>query len=247
MRSDGKNLRFAMAGAAFTALCGGWILNTPLEGVEVSAAQRPKKTSAPAAPQSPSSSGATSTKAAEEASRLQLGGKTLLERREALKTFADSLGVDERSMRHFEADDAKASRPSAGVGRIAFDTLQFREEAPRFLNKLDNIAKKKEPFVVIMGPEQYESTPTTHTALADQAAAAGLQVLPKLDDVYLKRLMERSLMIVHREVVEDATRTTNLGAWTFGHLMTQMANQSATGIDPSTFVLRWLEHWKTPQ
>jgi hypothetical protein len=31
--------------------------------------------------------------------------------------------------------------------------------------------------------------------------------------------------------------------WTFGYLMTQMANQSSTGVSPSTFALEWLDEW----
>lgn len=58
----------------------------------------------------------------------------------------------------------------------------------------------------------------------------------------------RSLMVVHPLVVEDPTRTydacTNTGnpngAWTFNKLMTDMANQPVTGVDPSDFVAQWL-------
>lgn len=62
---------------------------------------------------------------------------------------------------------------------------------------------------------------------------------------------ERALMIVHPLVVEDPTRTfdacTNTGnpagVWTFGHLMTEMANQASTGVDPADFVEAWLNTW----
>jgi len=62
---------------------------------------------------------------------------------------------------------------------------------------------------------------------------------------------KRSLMITDLGVVEDPDRTFNpctgagtpMGKWTFGYLMQQMANQSATGIDPSVFVRRWLKRW----
>ena len=61
----------------------------------------------------------------------------------------------------------------------------------------------------------------------------------------------RSLFITDTNVVGDTTRTfdlcngigTPMGKWTFGYLMTQMANQSQTGIDPSDFVLNWLTNW----
>lgn len=60
-----------------------------------------------------------------------------------------------------------------------------------------------------------------------------------------------SLMITNQNVVGDGdpTRTwnpcnnvgTKLGAFTFGHLMTEMANQPLTGIDPADFAMRWLQ------
>ncbi|MGB8506970.1 MAG: hypothetical protein WCD76_01065 [Pyrinomonadaceae bacterium] len=65
----------------------------------------------------------------------------------------------------------------------------------------------------------------------------------------------RSLVITDIRVVEDPTRTfnpctgrgTRLGAWTFGNLMQQMANQPRTGINPSTFVRKWLDKWMNDQ
>lgn len=66
---------------------------------------------------------------------------------------------------------------------------------------------------------------------------------------------EKSLVITNLKVVENPDRTfnpctgagTRMGRWTFGYLMTQMANQPATGIHPSTFVRRWLDKWMTNQ
>lgn len=65
----------------------------------------------------------------------------------------------------------------------------------------------------------------------------------------------RSLVITSVRVVEDPTRTFNpcnntgtpLGPWTFGYLMTQMANQPRTGIAPATFVRQWLNKWMADQ
>lgn len=66
---------------------------------------------------------------------------------------------------------------------------------------------------------------------------------------------ERVLVIRNPAVVQDPTRTyepcTNTGApagvWTFNHLMTQMANQQASGIDPAVFVESWLRTWTAAQ
>jgi hypothetical protein len=65
----------------------------------------------------------------------------------------------------------------------------------------------------------------------------------------------RELMIRDLSVVEDPTRTTEActgagnpdGPWTFKHLMTEMANQSLTGLSPMDFVRRWLRRWEVPQ
>jgi hypothetical protein len=66
---------------------------------------------------------------------------------------------------------------------------------------------------------------------------------------------EKSLVITNLNVVENPGRTFNpctgagtpMGRWTFGYLMTQMANQPATGIHPSTFVRKWLDKWMSNQ
>jgi hypothetical protein len=66
---------------------------------------------------------------------------------------------------------------------------------------------------------------------------------------------ERSLVIRDPRVVEDPTRTFNpctgvgapMGKWTFGYLMREMANQAATGVDPSQFVREWLREWENDQ
>jgi hypothetical protein len=63
----------------------------------------------------------------------------------------------------------------------------------------------------------------------------------------------KSLLVTDLSVVEDPARTfdpchpersTKLGPWTFGRLMIDMCNQSATGIDPSEFTRRWLRSWQ---
>jgi hypothetical protein len=72
---------------------------------------------------------------------------------------------------------------------------------------------------------------------------------PPLSDI------SKSLMITDLSVVNDPSRTGDpctgagapMGKWSFGYLMTQMANQAQTGIDPSLFVRRWLARWETAQ
>lgn len=65
----------------------------------------------------------------------------------------------------------------------------------------------------------------------------------------------KSLFITDTNVVGDPSRTFNpctgggasMGKWTFGYLMTAMANQTVTGVDPSDFVMNWLGKWMTEQ
>jgi hypothetical protein len=65
----------------------------------------------------------------------------------------------------------------------------------------------------------------------------------------------KSLMVVDTGVVRDPARAGNpcmagsnaMGPWSFGHLMTEMANTGATGVTPSAFVGNWLKQWTVPQ
>lgn len=66
---------------------------------------------------------------------------------------------------------------------------------------------------------------------------------------------QHNLMITDPSVVRDLTRTFDpcsgkgdgKGPWSFGHLMTEMANQPLTGIDPADFTEDWLKRWLVPQ
>ncbi|MBC7888464.1 MAG: hypothetical protein H7Z13_11295 [Ferruginibacter sp.] len=68
-------------------------------------------------------------------------------------------------------------------------------------------------------------------------------------------LNDRSLMITDLKVVEDPTRTFNPctgagnpnGSWTFGKLMTDMANTPATGVSAQNFAKAWLDKWMNVQ
>jgi len=63
------------------------------------------------------------------------------------------------------------------------------------------------------------------------------------------------LMITNVGVVEDPARTydvcsgagTQMGPWTFGRLMKEMANEPVTGMRPGDFVEHWLQEWTQDQ
>jgi hypothetical protein len=69
------------------------------------------------------------------------------------------------------------------------------------------------------------------------------------------QFQERALMIRDPGAVADPTRTidpctlagTPGGSWTFEHLMKEMANQPATGLNPSVFTENWLQNWTANQ
>jgi hypothetical protein len=68
-------------------------------------------------------------------------------------------------------------------------------------------------------------------------------------------LKANCVFVTAPSVVEDPLRTydpcsnvgTKMGPWTFGFLMTQLANSSATGVSPSRFVLSWLLNYTHTQ
>jgi hypothetical protein len=85
---------------------------------------------------------------------------------------------------------------------------------------------------------------------------AVIQVLPAPTTANQpNQFAERSLMIRDTGVVTDPSRTVDpctgagnpFGAWTFNHLITEMANQPASGIDPSVFAENWLQNWTANQ
>lgn len=66
---------------------------------------------------------------------------------------------------------------------------------------------------------------------------------------------ERELLVRQLSVVDDPLRTyepctgagTPMGAWTFGRLMTEMANEPVTGMHPADFTEAWLQEWASDQ
>ena len=88
----------------------------------------------------------------------------------------------------------------------------------------------------------------------DDFIAGNIVVLPKnfLCKLLLDVSPEHSLFITDLGVVEDTARTVNTpcspspttgGAWTFEHLITEMANTASSGISAEDFVKDWLETW----
>jgi hypothetical protein len=112
------------------------------------------------------------------------------------------------------------------------------------------------PAVAFVDPESSAApTPASEALITSKGG-----VMTKISSVApvvpgTNQFQERVLMIRSAGVVQDPNRTWNPctntgnanGVWTFKHVMTEMANQNASGIDPSDLVERWLENWGVNQ
>lgn len=96
------------------------------------------------------------------------------------------------------------------------------------------------------------SEPTASAeALAGQGKSAPRRLAAANVTPGTNTFQERVLMIRNPAVVQDPSRTWNPctgagnqdGVWTFKHLITEMANQPLSGIDPAAFAEDWLETW----
>lgn len=109
-------------------------------------------------------------------------------------------------------------------------------------------------FPVFRGRDVVGEQTINPAELARLRASGIIKVIPFSGGGVLV-ISNKSLFITDTNVVDDPNRTFNpctgigtpMGKWTFGYLMTQMANTPATGVDPSDFVLNWLQTWETPQ
>jgi hypothetical protein len=138
-------------------------------------------------------------------------------------------------------------RAAVAVGNPrAFDLEGFREGK----------AVPFEPAVAFIQPEDSASSAgvtatfmPSHGRLRPTTAAGAAAVV-----LGTNLFQDRVLMIRDLAVVGDLARTWNPctgagnpnGVWTFNHLMTQMANQAASGIDPAIFVENFFAHWTNP-
>jgi hypothetical protein len=125
----------------------------------------------------------------------------------------------------------------------------------QFLDDRQTVAKR---MVDVKGGKVFRNRRLVDVRVPVAAQNNRFAILPPLD--FLPFFVPpvdpaRSLMIVDTGVVRDPTRAGNpcmagsnaLGPWSFGSLMTEMANQGATGVTPSNFVRNWLNQWTVPQ
>lgn len=184
--------------------------------------------------------------------------------------------VDEADLAAKETEDASALNGSAAKEVPVFDGRVFvgTEAVQPFDYDAFNAGQAVEigPGLTFVEPETNRSdlsahqtqpgtsqpgTPSGGTLNARIEAGDGGITSATAAAVVLgtNNFQERVLVIRNTAVVQDPARTWNPctgagnanGVWTFNHLMTQMANQPATGIDPADFADQWLRHWLANQ
>ncbi|HKY06248.1 MAG TPA: choice-of-anchor X domain-containing protein [Blastocatellia bacterium] len=153
-------------------------------------------------------------------------------------------------------DDGLGGDQAAGDGVfsavIDFDFEELSSNRDR-IRALQQKLGRAPQIPVFKGRERIIEQDFARLAAAERAAdgSASLMPLGSSDAVD----PARSLIITDLKVVEDPTRTFNpctlegtpMGKWTFGHLVTEIANQSATGVKPVKLIKRWLKKWTKDQ
>lgn len=161
--------------------------------------------------------------------------------------FTGVANIDEADLNERAANDETASQNARGVmpafsGRVSIGNVEATPfDAAGFA--AGQMVPLGDP-VVSVSSEIADAEPTGKRAIDGKAVTPGTNTF-----------QDRVLMIVDPSVVQDPARTINPcngagtvnGVWTFERLMTEMANQAATGITPPQFVENWLNHWTVPQ
>ena len=151
-------------------------------------------------------------------------------------------------------DDGVAPDQGAGDGlyaaQVQVNASQFSREQQRRLDL---------SLLVQTVPEYQQRQLIARRIFKPTAQMTLVEGQPRLLDVFrgVPDTVDpaRELIVRDLAVVDDPARTyepctgagTPMGAWTFGRLMTEMANPGATGIDPSLFVENWISQWTTEQ
>ncbi|MBP6749354.1 MAG: hypothetical protein KA144_06920 [Xanthomonadaceae bacterium] len=181
------------------------------------------------------------------------GNAELAIRYENAETLGDTVvfAIDKREYRLKR--DAKDPKRFASL--IDFDFDRFVEEQRA---RKELIAETKEKTTPLFdGRELVKEADFRFIApeVVDEARARMAPISIRDIDILLPPLPgmtpDKTLMITDLSVVQDPTRTFDIcgnvgdpdGAWTFKTLMTEMANESSTGVNPAEFVEDWLLSW----
>jgi hypothetical protein len=179
-------------------------------------------------------------------------GNALLRVRFADKRSHSSIVVQTGPRAALLRDDGVEPDDKAGDGLYAsyvqLNAEQFAQEQAR-RNQLADTVKSLPVFQSrqLIGTEPFRPDLQTTLRLGSQEVIHGFKGVPLTVDP------ERELFVRDPRVVDDPLRTydpctgvgTPMGAWTFGALMTEIANEPVTGIDPATLVEHWIGQWLT--
>ncbi len=148
--------------------------------------------------------------------------------------------------------------PKQFTAMIDFDFNLFQEEQEKRKQQIAEAEVSSFPVFdgrELVGEERFEFIDPEALKMAREKLIA-IKIRPSQIALPLPPGLNPSntLMITDLSVVQDPDRTYDVcgntgnpnGAWTFNTLMTDMANQSATGVDPADFVENWLQSWNTP-
>jgi hypothetical protein len=170
--------------------------------------------------------------------------------------FTGIASIDEKDLSDKQAEEqAEISSRSAQQVPVFEGRSVNRLETPQAFDnsgfQAGNAVPLK-PAVAFIDPESVSEQPAEAALVSSKSAkiSSAAPVVPGTN-----QFQERVLMIRSAGVVQDPTRTWNPctntgnanGVWTFKHVMTEMANQNASGIDPSDLVETWLDHWGSQQ
>ncbi|MDG2307480.1 MAG: hypothetical protein P8R42_23070 [Candidatus Binatia bacterium] len=175
--------------------------------------------------------------------------------RTELKRLPPSLEIDvgERKPVILEAS---ATDQAVYTGTIPWDSKVWSEYSAA-LEQSEAVAQGRDTPVFegrVLAGEGPASGGFFSEFLAPGGSTSSVPVLPVISPATVDP--DLTLMITDVNVVEDPDRTfdpctpstgTAMGKWTFGRLMEEMANPSATGLDPSAFTLDLLENWLVDQ
>ena len=154
-------------------------------------------------------------------------------------------------------DDRKGDRRFVGFAQVDLPQLEQRGVADAVLTS------RSQTQLVLKGREITGSIASEPFALAKFLDGEAVTLGPPISTLtsptpgFTTAFQDEVLMITDSSVVGDPIRTIDpcspppagspLPAWSFGRLMTDMANPGLTGIDPRVFVEDWLEHWLVNQ
>lgn len=175
--------------------------------------------------------------------------------KEERKRIGTAVPIQLERRRVILRDDGKGGDEKADDGIysavIDFDLQEFDRQQQRLREAQND--RERSVIPRFKGREQVAEERVEMIDVRSLKAGQEIKIFPFWPPFLINK--EKSLMIRDPAVVTDPTRTFNpctntgnpTGKWTFGYLMTQMANQPVTGVSPSAFVRKWLAKWEANQ